>query len=132
MRNRSPCRGETKNSRNESSCLRQKTESAFDPVSGPVDFEQIGYFLYQNLHGKSGKGYDAPQMKVSDSRKILQTCEIGKKPRGQEAYSGLAETYMEQDEGMRQNPYFFPRLQSYPSNEELYRAAISFYEETAA
>ena len=55
---------------------------------------------------------------------------IGKNAQRAEAYSGLAETYMEQDEGDEAESVFLSAIASYPSNEELYRAAISFYEET--
>ena len=37
---------------------------------------------------------------------------------------------MEQDEGDEAESVFLSAIASYPSNEELYRAAISFYEET--
>ena len=68
----------------------------------------FGYFLYQNSYvGKVAKGYDALQMKEYQTAEKYFKHAIGKNAQRAEAYSGLAETYMEQDEGMRQNPYFF-------------------------
>lgn len=91
----------------------------------------FGYFLYQNSYvGKVAKGYDALQMKEYQTAEKYFKHAIGKNAQGAEAYSGLAETYMEQDEGDEAESVFLSAIASYPSNEELYRAAISFYEET--
>ena len=91
----------------------------------------FGYFLYQNSYvGKVAKGYDALQMKEYQTAEKYFKHAIGKNAQRAEAYSGLAETYMEQDEGDEAESVFLSAIASYPSNEELYRAAISFYEET--
>lgn len=91
----------------------------------------FGYFLYQNSYvGKVAKGYDALQMKEYQTAEKYFKHAIGKNVQRAEAYSGLAETYMEQDEGDEAESVFLSAIASYPSNEELYRAAISFYEET--
>ena len=91
----------------------------------------FGYFLYQNSYaGKVAKGYDALQMKEDQAAEKYFKHAIGKNAQRAEAYSGLAETYMEQDEGDEAESVFLSAIASYPSNEELYRAAISFYEET--
>ena len=91
----------------------------------------FGYFLYQNSYaGKVAKGYDALQMKEYQAAEKYFKHAIGKNAQRAEAYSGLAETYMEQDEGDEAESVFLSAIASYPSNEELYRAAISFYEET--
>lgn len=91
----------------------------------------FGYFLYQNSYvGKVAKGYDALQMKEYQTAEKYFKHAIGKNAQRAEAYFGLAETYMEQDEGDEAESVFLSAIASYPSNEELYRAAISFYEET--
>ena len=91
----------------------------------------FGYFLYQNSYvGKVAKGYDALQMKEYQTAEKYFKHAIVKNAQRAEAYSGLAETYMEQDEGDEAESVFLSAIASYPSNEELYRAAISFYEET--
>ena len=91
----------------------------------------FGYFLYQNSYvGKVAKGYDALQMKEYQTAEKYFKHAIGKNAQRAEAYSDLAETYMEQDEGDEAESVFLSAIASYPSNEELYRAAISFYEET--
>ena len=55
---------------------------------------------------------------------------IGKNAQKPEAYSGLAETYMEQGEEDEAESVFLSAIASYPSNQELYQAAIRFYEES--
>ena len=57
----------------------------------------FGYFLYQNSYvGKVAKGYDALQMKEYQTAEKYFKHAIGKNAQRAEAYSGLAETYMEQ------------------------------------
>ena len=60
----------------------------------------FGYFLYQNSYaGKVDKGYDALQRKEYQTAEKYFHHAIGKNAQKAEAYSGLAETYMEQDQG---------------------------------
>lgn len=67
--------------------------------------------MYQNSYaGKVAKGYDALQMKEYQTAEKYFKHAIGKNAQKPEAYSGLAETYMEQGRKTKQNPYFSRRL----------------------
>lgn len=91
----------------------------------------FGYFLYQNSYaGKVDKGYDALQRKEYQTAEKYFHHAIGKNAQKAEAYSGLAETYMEQDQGEEAESVFLSAIASYPSNQDLYQAAIDFYEKT--
>ena len=58
--------------------------------------------MYQNSYaGKVAKGYDALQMKEYQTAEKYFKHAIGKNAQKPEAYSGLAETYMEQGGGRR-------------------------------
>lgn len=91
----------------------------------------FGYIMYQNSYaGKVAKGYDALQMKEYQTAEKYFKHAIGKNAQKPEAYSGLAETYMEQGEEDEAGSVFLSAIASYPSNQELYQAAIRFYEES--
>ena len=74
----------------------QKTESAFDPVSGPVDFWS-GVRLFsvsEFLCGKSGKRVRCTaDERISDSRKILQTCDWKECPEGRGIFRSGRDLY---------------------------------------
>lgn len=59
-----PVQRRNENSRNEKAAGSQKTESAFDPVLVLLILSGVRLFsVSEFLCGKSGKGYDALQMK---------------------------------------------------------------------
>ncbi|XCP83664.1 chitobiase/beta-hexosaminidase C-terminal domain-containing protein [Roseburia hominis] len=91
----------------------------------------IVFFLYQNsysgLIGRGNKDLDAKEYAAA-TEKFEKAMKKDKK-RG-EAYSGLAAVYIEQDDLEKAEQMFLEALKDYPSNVEIYRAAIQFYCDT--
>ncbi len=86
------------------------------------------YVIYHNSYtGVVRRGYDALQAGSYEEAQGLFDRAVVKDRSRAEAYTGLAEVYMEQDDLEAAESVFLTALETQPSNVELYRAAIDFY-----
>jgi len=94
-------------------------------------FIGLGFFLYQNSYsGLIGRGNKALAEKdYTSAEEKFEKARKKDKKRG-EAYTGLAAVYIARDELENAEQMFLDAIQSYPSNVEIYRAAIQFYCDT--
>lgn len=100
---------------------------AFIIVLGGV----CGYMLYQNSYdGIVKKGYHSLQLDEYSAATRYFNKAISKNAQRSEAYTGLAEVYIEQKNLENAENVFLSAIVSQPENVELYKAAIEFYVET--
>ena len=89
------------------------------------------FFLYQNSYaGQVRKGEKAASEKSYDEAERYYKNAIGKSPERAEAYTGLADVYMAQDEQETAEEMFLDAIDSNPSESQIYEAAIRFYIDT--
>lgn len=91
----------------------------------------LGFVFYQNSYaGQVQKGNKAL---VENNYTLAETYfnkAIAKNGKKAAAYTGLSEVYKEQDDLDGAETVFLTAISTQPSNTELYKAAISFYEDT--
>ncbi len=89
------------------------------------------FFLYQNSYaGQVRKGEKAASEKNYDEAERYYKNAIEKSPERAEAYTGLADVYMAQDEQETAEEMFLDAIDSNPSESQIYEAAIQFYIDT--
>lgn len=89
------------------------------------------YVIYQNSYtGVVNRGYDALQTDGYTEAQNLFNRAITKDRSRSEAYTGLAQVYIDQDDLDGAETVFLTALETQPSNAELYQAAIAFYVDT--
>lgn len=87
-----------------------------------------GFVLYQNSYkGVVSKGYHSLEMgEYTAAEKLFQRA-INKDAKKAEAYSGMAEIFVEKDDLDKAEDIFLKAIDSQPTNAKLYQAAIDFY-----
>lgn len=89
------------------------------------------YIAYQNSYtGMIRKGNNALQSKAYTSAQNYFNKAIIKDKSKAEAYTGLADVYVDQDDLEHAESVFLNALETQPSNVNLYKAAVKFYEKT--
>lgn len=89
------------------------------------------YVIYQNSYtGVVNRGYDALQTDDYTEAQNLFNRAITKDRSRSEAYTGLAQVYIDQDDLDGAETVFLTVLETQPSNADLYQAAIAFYVDT--
>lgn len=89
------------------------------------------FFLYQNSYaGQVGKGQKAAAEKNYDEAEKYYKKAIKKSPERSEAYSGLADVYLAQDEQDTAEEMFLDAIETNPSASAVYEACIQFYIDT--
>lgn len=89
------------------------------------------YLAYQNSYtGMLKKGYRAIQSRdYDDAQSYFERAVVKDKSRA-EAYDGLAEIYIDQNDNDSAEQIYLKAIETQPTNEKLYQAAIDFYMET--
>lgn len=89
------------------------------------------YIAYQNSYtGMIRKGNKALQSRDYNSAQNYFNKAIIKDKSKAEAYTGLADVYADQDDLENAESIFLNALETQPSNVNLYKAAVKFYEKT--
>lgn len=89
------------------------------------------FFLYQNSYaGQIRKGEKAAAEKNYDAAEKYYKKAINKSPERSEAYSGLADVYLAQDEQDTAEEMFLDAIETYSSASVIYEACIQFYIDT--
>lgn len=89
------------------------------------------YVAYQNSYtGMMNKGYDALQSGSNDQAEKYFERAIVKDESRAEAYAGLSEIYIKENDLDEAEKVFLSALGSQPGNADLYEAAIDFYLDT--
>ncbi len=89
------------------------------------------YVAYQNSYtGMVRKGYKALQTKDYTAAERYFDRAIVKDKSKPEAYTGYAQIYIEQDDLESAEQVFLGAIETQPTNENLYQAAIDFYMDT--
>ena len=89
-----------------------------------------GFLLYRNSYtGIVNQGYQALKTSEYSSAESLFNRAIARSPGKPEAYTGLAEVYMQQED-LEMAEEVFLALETQPSNADIYEAAIQFYMDT--
>lgn len=89
------------------------------------------YVIYQNSYtGVVNRGYDALQSDDYTEAQNLFNRAINKDKSRSEAYTGLAQVYIDQNDLDSAENVFLDALVKQPSDIELYQAAIAFYVDT--
>lgn len=89
------------------------------------------YLVYQNSYTSMiNKGYQAIQSGDYDSAESYFNRAISKDRSRPDAYTGYAEIYVDQNDLESAEDVFLSAIETQPTNEELYQAAIDFYMET--
>ena len=91
----------------------------------------VVYVAYQNSYtGMIRKGYSAIQSgDYTEAERYFQRAIIKDKSKP-DAYTGYAEVYVDQDDLDSAEGVFLSAIETQPTNESLYQAAIDFYMET--
>lgn len=90
-----------------------------------------GFLLYRNSYtGIVNQGYQALKTSEYSSAESLFNRAIARSPGKPEAYTGLAEVYMQQEDLEMAEEVFLAALETQPSNADIYEAAIQFYMDT--
>ena len=89
------------------------------------------WLVYQNSYTSMiNKGYQAIQSGDYDSAESYFNRAISKDRSRPDAYTGYAEIYVDQNDLESAEDVFLSAIETQPTNEELYQAAINFYMET--
>lgn len=87
-----------------------------------------GIILYQfSYRGRVNKGYKALQSQEYDDAEKYFKKAISKKPKKGEAYKGLTEVYLAQDNGEEAETILLNAVDKYPESSEVYEACFAFY-----
>lgn len=89
------------------------------------------YFLYQNSYaGQVKKGNKALAEKSYDEAENYFERAVKKSPKRAEAYTGLSQVYLAQDDEDKAEQTLLDAVDSYPDEVPLYRACIQYYTDT--
>lgn len=88
----------------------------------------LGLILYQfSYKGQVNKGYKSLQKKeYSDAEAYFQRA-VNRKPRRKEAYEGLIELYLAQNDADKAETMMLDAVDQYPNSTDVYEACFSFY-----
>ena len=89
------------------------------------------YLVYQNSYTSMiNKGYRAIQSRDYEAAENYFSRAVTKDRSRPDAYTGRAQIYVDQDDLEGAEDVFLSAIETQPTNEELYQAAIDFYMET--
>ncbi len=89
------------------------------------------FIIYQNSYaGQLNKGNKALQAKEYTAAENYYNKVIAKNNRKAEGYTGLSKLYIQQDDLDKAESVFLTAISAQPSNVDLYKATISFYNDT--
>ena len=89
------------------------------------------YLVYQNSYTSMiNKGYRAIQSRDYEAAENYFSRAVTKDRSRPDAYTGRAQIYVDQDDLEGAEDVFLSTIETQPTNEELYQAAIDFYMET--
>lgn len=88
----------------------------------------LGIILYQfSYRGQVNKGYKALQSKEYDSAETYFKRAVSKSPEKRDAYEGLTELYLAQDDAESAENLLLGAVDNYPDSTEVYEACFAFY-----